>query len=166
MQINHTKHTLQGFALAIMAAIFWGVSGAFVQFIFQRKGINTEWLVTIRLLISGLILLIIDSINKSKNIWSIWKNKADARQLLLFSLFGMLAVQYTYFAAIKYSNAASATVLQYLGPVLIAIYLAIYNRRLPLLIEVIAILLALSGTFLLVTHGNFQTLKISGWALF
>lgn len=36
----------------------------------------------------------------------------------------MLAVQYRYFAAIKYPNAATATILQYAGPALIAIYVA------------------------------------------
>lgn len=43
----------------------------------------------------------------------------------------MLMVQYTYFAAIKHSNAATATVLQYAGPVIIAIYLAIKNKKSP-----------------------------------
>ncbi|RYF14330.1 MAG: EamA family transporter, partial [Flavobacteriales bacterium] len=70
-------------------------------------------------------------------------------------------VQYTYFAAIKYSNAATATILQFSAPVLIAIYLAIkYSQRLNLL-GYLAIGLALIGTFLLVTHGDFGSLNIS-----
>ncbi|WP_370900138.1 EamA family transporter [Chryseobacterium gossypii] len=87
-------------------------------------------------------------------------------QLVTFSITGMLAVQYTYFAAIKHSNAATATVLQYAGPVFIAIYLAFRNKKLPLFLEVIAIILAVAGTFLLVTHGNIGSLSISPTALF
>jgi drug/metabolite transporter (DMT)-like permease len=73
----------------------------------------------------------------------------------------MVAVQYTYFEAIHKSNAATATVLQYMGPVFIAIYMAFKQRRLPNFIEFVAIILALSGTFLLVTHGKFGSLAIS-----
>lgn len=157
---------LKGFVLAILAAILWGVSGTFGQFLFQQRGINIEWLITVRMLISGAILLLISIVGKNKDLWNIWKNRRDAIQLLLFSITGMLAVQYTYFAAIKHSNAATATVLQYAGPVMIAIYLAITNRRLPKPIEFLAIALAVIGAFLLVTHGDINNLIISRLALF
>lgn len=157
--------TLQGFLLAIAAATLWGVSGTLGQFLFQQRGINVEWLITVRMLITGSILLLIASFAKD-SLWNIWRNKKDALQLLLFSITGMLAVQYTYFAAIKHSNAATATVLQYAGPVLIAVYLAIKNKRLPKPIEYLAIFLAVAGTFLLVTHGDPSTLSISGTAFF
>ena len=55
---------------------------------------------------------------------------------------------------ISYSNAGTATVLQYLGPVLIMIYACICGRRLPSIKELVAIVFAILGTFLLATHGN------------
>lgn len=166
MHREQKPSSYNGFVLAIVAAVLWGVSGTCGQFLFQKRGINPEWLVTIRLLFSGVILLLFASINKSKELWHIWKVKKDAGQLLLFGIFGMLAVQYTYFSAIKHSNAATATVLQYAGPVLIAVYLAIQKRRWPQKKELLATLLAITGTFLLVTHGSFKSLSISDWALF
>ncbi len=39
--------------------------------------------------------------------------RANWRRLLVFALFGVTAAQYTYFAAIDYSNVATATFLQY-----------------------------------------------------
>ena len=118
------------------------------------------------MLVAGFCLLCFSAfIEKSKPL-TIWRNKRDAIQLLLFSITGMLAVQYTYFAAIKNSNAATATVLQCSGPIVIALYLAAKYRRLPARIELLAIALAVSGTFLLVTHGNLNSLAISGTALF
>jgi drug/metabolite transporter (DMT)-like permease len=48
-----------------------------------------------------------------QNVWKIWGNKNDSFSLIFFSILGMLGVQYTYFAAIKYGNAATATILQY-----------------------------------------------------
>ena len=157
---------LAGFLLAIIAAIFWGVSGTFGQFLFEQRQINVEWLVTVRLLFSAILLLLFSLINKQKDLWLIWRNKRDVFQLLLFSLLGMMAVQYTYFAAIKYSNAATATVLQYSGPVIIAIYLALKNKKNPKPIEYLAIFLAVVGTYLLVTHGNTDGLSISTAALY
>jgi drug/metabolite transporter (DMT)-like permease len=155
-----------GYLLAFSAAVIWGVSGTLAQFLFQHRGINTEWLVTVRLLLTGIIFLLFSGARKNPGLFKIWKNKTDIIQLLLFSIIGMMAVQYTYFAAIKYSNAATATVLQYLGPVVIAGYYAVKMKRLPVFYEIISVLLALSGTFLLVTHGSLQSLYISGWALF
>lgn len=157
---------IKGFFLAVLAAMLWGVSGTFGQFLFQQRGINVEWLITLRMLVSGTILLLFARFGEKSDLWAIWKNKKDAIQLLIFSTTGMLAVQYTYFAAIKHSNAATATVLQYAGPVFIAIYLAAKNKKLPRPIEYLAIALAVGGTFLLVTHGNIHSLAISGTALF
>jgi drug/metabolite transporter (DMT)-like permease len=154
-----------GMLLAIAAAIFWGISGTSGQYLFENRHINVEWLITVRLLISGSILLFYAQFVRKQNIFFIWRNLKDISQLLVFSIIGMLAVQYTYFAAIKNSNAATATVLQYSGPVIIALYLAIRNRKIPGLREIAAITLAVVGTFLLVTHGNFHTLAISRAAL-
>src|SRR5690606_42013474 len=63
-------------------------------------------------------------------------------------------------------NAATATVLQYSGPVMIAVYLALKHKRIPKPVELGALALAVIGTFLLVTHGDIRTLTISHMALF
>ena len=156
----------KGTILAILAAIFWGVSGTCGQYLFEQKDISVEWLIPVRLLVSGLLVLAFTFFIQKKAIFGIWKNGKDAGELLVFSIIGMLAVQYTYFAAIKHSNAATATVLQYSGPIIIAIYLAIKKRKLPTGKETLAIVLAVTGTLLLVTHGNINTLAISPLALF
>lgn len=150
-----------GFAAAIFAAMLWGVSGAFAQFLFREKEFNAEWLVTIRLLISGILMLLFGVLKRDPDIRNIWKRRKDAIQLVLFGVLGMLTVQYTYFAAILHSNAATATVLQYVGPVFIAIYLALRLQKWPKPIEFLAIGLAMLGTFLLVTHGDITSLNIT-----
>lgn len=154
-----------GVLLGLTAAILWGISGTFGQFLFQQREINVEWLITLRLLISGMCLLILARL-KGNHLFSIWNNKKDALQLIVFSTIGILGVQYTYFAAIKHSNAATATVLQFAGPIFIAVYLAIKYKKAPTKTALFAILLAVTGTFLLVTHGKFGSLSISGTALF
>lgn len=156
---------VKGFLFAVLAAILWGVSGSLGQFLFQEKAINVEWLITVRMLITGVLLLFLALIGKNKDVWRIWSNRKHAVQLLFFSIAGTLSVQYTYFAAIKESNAATATVLQYIAPVLIAIYLAIKTKKLPNNYTLISVFLASIGTFLLVTHGDINNLSISKFAL-
>jgi drug/metabolite transporter (DMT)-like permease len=155
-----------GFLMVLISASLWGISGTFGQFLFQQRGISVEWVMSVRTLCAGTILLLASAIWQPKTTFAVWKNKKDALQMLVFGLFGMMLVQYTYFAAIKHSNAATATVLQFSSPVLLALYYAIRYRRPLHWASGLAILAASIGTFLLVTHGDPSTLRISGLAFF
>lgn len=154
----------RGVFLAVLAAALWGVSGAFAQFLFDRRSVSPEWLVSARMPVAGALLLLFFAPKRGDALWSFWKNRRDGTRLLAFSFFGMLAVQYTYFAAIKHSNAATATVIQSAGPVLIVLWFVLRLRRRPTRRECAALALASAGTLLLVTHGRLTTLSISGAA--
>jgi len=156
----------KGIVLVLVGAILWGVSGTVAQFLFQQQGFSPEWLVVVRLLLSGVLLLAFAYKKEKHRVWEIWLDKYDRLSIIIFGILGMLAVQYTFFAAIKHGNAATATILQYLAPVLIMCYSALRLKRIPNKMEGLALLLAVSGTFLLVTQGSIHTLSISGWALF
>jgi len=154
-----------GLIMTVIAAILWGISGTCAQFLFENKDLEPGWLVCWRLILGGTILVIFSLFNNKADTFQVWKKRGDVFQLILFSILGMVGVQFTYFYSISLSNAATATILQYLGPVLIVTFFAIKNRRLPNWTEYLALGLALSGTFLLVTHGSFDTLVISDEAL-
>ena len=156
----------RGICLALTGAILWGGSGVAGQYILQDCAFQTEWLVGVRMLLSGFLLLVIDTICYRQSIFTLFSERRDALEVLAFAVFGMLAVQYTYFATIKYSNAATGTVLQYLMPIVIVCYTALRTRKLPRPVELLCVFLAVAGTFLLVTHGNLSTLAISPEALF
>ncbi|PGH79836.1 EamA family transporter [Bacillus thuringiensis] len=156
------SNRLKGIIMVIIGACLWGLSGTVAQQLFQYDNVSTEWLVTIRLLISGIILLMISSFGtRKKEIFDIWKQKSDAIKMILFGLFGMLAVQYTYFASIKEGNAAVATLLQYLAPIFITVYLLFKWNVRPSKIDFISITLSLVGTFLLLTNGSVHNLAVS-----
>ncbi len=160
------KPRIKGIMLVIIGCTLWGISGTVAQYLFQKKGFSPEWLVVIRLLVSGLILLLYAFLKGSQDIWKIWKSKHNCLSLISFSIIGMLGVQYSYFAAIKYGNAATATILQYLSPVIITCYLAIRTKKIPNSQEAIAIILAMVGTFFIITKGNIHSISISKLALF
>ncbi len=147
-----------------MAATLFGVGGTFAQFLFQQRGVNIDWLVTMRLLCAGSALLLISAARLGRSVLAIWRK--DAAAVILFGLVGMMPVQYTYMAAIQASNTATATVLQFTAPAMIALWLAAMGRRWPDRRELAAIALAMLGTFFLVAHGRIGALSISPMALF
>ena len=156
----------QGILLALTGAILWGGSGVAGQYLLQDCSFSTEWLVGVRMLVSGALLLLFDFLFYRQNLLTVFHEKRDALEVIAFAIFGMLGVQYTYFAAIKYSNAATGTILQYLMPVIIVFYTALRTKKMPRPVEVLCVLLAVLGTFLLVTHGSLEALAISPAALF
>lgn len=163
--IRSSNQRMKGIVLVLFASLLWGVSGTVAQYLFQTPKISPAWLVSARLLISGVILLILGYRKKGNYVWAIWSHESDRIKIVIFGILGMLTVQYTFFEAIDHGNAATATVIQYLAPVLIAIYVAFRTRRLPLFKEMLAIILAILGTFFLVTQGRLDSLAISQGAL-
>ena len=155
---------LRGTLLTLAGGTMWGFSGTCGQFLLQAKGLTSNWLVPVRLLLAGALLLFICYLKDGRKIFNIWKR--DAASILVFGILGMSMCQYTYFSAIAASNAGTATVLQYIGPVLILIYLSLKNKRLPRPGEFLAITLAVAGTFLLATHGKPGNMVLSKEALF
>ncbi|WP_088009364.1 DMT family transporter [Indiicoccus explosivorum] len=155
------KKRWKGIVLVLLGASFWGIGGTVAQRLFQESGIEVGWLVSVRLLIAGILLLGISLFagNQRKMI-GIWKDRKAAVQLVLFGLGGMLAVQYTYMASISFGNAAVATLLQYLAPVFILLYYAFVRKNRLRLKEVLTVTLALTGTLLLLTNGSAGNLSV------
>lgn len=160
------REMLRGMSIALIGGVFWGLAGVFGQFLFEYKGTNARWLVSVRLILAGLILLATVYLKQRETFFAIWKNKKDALALFLFAVFGMAGCQLSYYTAVELSNAGTATVLQYTAPVMILFFDALVHRRKPRIYEVLALCLALGGTWILATHGNVRSMAVSKEALF
>ena len=77
----------KGMALAILGALFWGLSGTSVQFLENAKHINVEWLLEARLLIAGILTIGLAYIRDGKRIFSIFTEPKDIGKLLVFGIF-------------------------------------------------------------------------------
>ncbi|WP_374720887.1 DMT family transporter [Peribacillus tepidiphilus] len=152
----------KGYIMVVIAACLWGVSGTVAQRLFEEDGISMRWLVTIRLIISGILFIIYGLLNKNlrQDVFEIWRHRSFIGQFVIFGTAGMLGVQYTYFAAIDEGNAAVATLLQYLAPVFIMFYYILKTKVKPTIYEYLSVTMALSGTYLLLTNGSFDSLAI------
>ncbi|MDR3241286.1 MAG: DMT family transporter [Lactobacillaceae bacterium] len=158
---NRTK----GLLLAITGPAFWGLNSIAVDLLFKYN-VDSQWFATFRLITAGIIILGIAFAQNGKAIFTPFKSIKEIGRLLIFSLLGMFFVQYTYIMAIHAGNAATATVLQFTNPIMIVIVLAVMKWRLPRRQDVIAIILAVAGTFLIATHGQIGALAMSKLALF
>ncbi len=150
-----------GLICVFAGGICWGFSGYCGQYLLSVKEMDPAWLTSVRMLSAGAILSIFTFFSNKHSFYGIWKERGDVLRLLIFGIFGLLFCQYTYVLAIKYSNAGTATVLQYMNPIIITIIMCFLGRRLPMPKEIVALILAISGTFLIATHGNPHTLVIS-----
>ncbi|MTD42630.1 EamA family transporter [Erwinia sp. CPCC 100877] len=158
------SQTKKGIICVLIAAVLWGSSGVCAQYIMESSRISAQWLTMVRLLFSGLILLML-AFMQGERIFRIFSDRAELYRLLFFTLFGALLVQLSFLATIEKSNAATATVLQFLAPSIIVAWFALTRKSRPGLFVLLAIATSLAGTFLLVTHGNPTSLTISGAAL-
>ena len=159
------KKTVAGTIMTITGGTLWGVSGVCGQFLFQNKDVTASWLVPVRLMMAGIFMLCFYIWKDKKKAFAIWQKKENRRGILIYGLAGMMLCQYSYFQTIEWSNAGTATVIQYLGPALIVVWVCLRTRRLPERKEIIGVLLALLGIFLIATHGNPTSLALSGRAL-
>ncbi|KKB37769.1 DMT family transporter [Bacillus thermotolerans] len=156
----------RGLLLVMTGATLWGVGGTVAQKLFQQYAVDIDWLVTTRLLIAGFLLLTVQFFAKDRSqVFGVWKTRRTAVQLITFGLLGMLAVQYTYMASINYGNAAVATLLQYLAPVMIIIYLLLRKQTVITRQDMLSVLLALSGCFFLLTNGSVSELSVPAPAI-
>ena len=86
------KLKLKGCLFAFLAGIAWGVASPLAQFLFEQKGVVSEWLVPYRLLSSGLLLLVYAIVRK-QDVVSVWKERQSGIQLVLFGILGMMGMQ-------------------------------------------------------------------------
>lgn len=155
-----------GILITLAGGCLWGFSGACGQYLFTYKNACSDWLVPLRLTAAGLILVLYYLLKHPLDNKRIWTSPGQAVTLILYGILGMMLCQYSYFRAIETSNAGTATVLQYLSPVLIMLVMCLWEKRLPGMIHILSVLLALTGIYLLATHGQPGRLVVSGQTLF
>ena len=150
------RYEIIGIILTLLGATLWGVSGTSVQFVGNFRNMNLEWLLTMRLITAGLLTVLYGWIRQGNTIFNIFRNWRDTLGLIIFGVFGMALCQYTYFRSIVIAGAGIATVLQYLAPSMIIIYLLVRYGKQPSTGEIISVILALAGTICLMGNNGFS----------
>ena len=159
------SNSLKGTLLTVVAGIAWGLSGTSGQYLMVH-GISALVLTNLRLLIAGGILMLLAYATAKDRMLTFLKDRKSLLSLLIFALIGLFLNQFAYLTAIQETNAGTATVLQYVCPVGILIYSCIKDKVAPTLGEIVSIILAIGGTFLIATHGQLDQLSMTPAGLF
>ncbi len=150
------RYEVIGIILTLLGATLWGVSGTSVQFVGNFRNMNLEWLLTMRLITAGFLAVLYGWIRQGNMIFNVFRNWRDTLSLIVFGVFGMALCQYTYFRSIVIAGAGIATVLQYLAPSMIIIYLLVRYGKRTSIGEIISVILALAGTICLMGNNGFS----------
>lgn len=148
----------RGLALILvgLAGVFWASSGVAVQDFFAHSTRSAMELTNVRMCLAGAILILFAA--RRKSFWLslalINRHKQLWLDVIIYGVIGVMFMQYTYFKGIAAGGAAAATVICYACPAMVVIWESFYHKRLPKRSEIIAVVLAISGVFLLVTGGN------------
>ena len=156
-----TKKPTLGIIFATSAAILWGFTGLLSQYLFKETDVTVWWLMGVKTVISAIIILLAAYQKEKKIIFEVWHHPKDFLSMAAYGLIGLAGVQLMYSLTVYDSNAAIATILQTLGVIGVIIYSALIFRQRPRRQEYIAVVVALIGTFLLVTRGAGLSLALS-----
>ncbi len=157
---------IKGAILTAFGGTCWGVSGSVGQYLFEVQGMDSRWLVPIRLGLAGVVLIIWGLIKYGPEVvFDPWKTRRNAVELVIYGLLGVSFCQFTYFLTIQLSSAAMGTIIQDFSPVFILAAGCIGRKKLPNRIQVLSIVMAISGVALISTHGDFHKLSVAPAAL-
>lgn len=163
--MQNTKN-IRGIIFALLSGICWGFSGACAQYLFSHYGLDPLWVSSVRMLFAGIILSLFALFVFRGQYLTLWRTPRILGRMVVFAICGLAFCQMTYLLAIQYSNAGTATIIQYIGPVLTVFFLCFLARRLPNGREWLALICVVVGVFLLATHGNPAVMVLSPEALF
>ena len=153
---------IRGLLCAVGGCLAWGFSGTCAQYLLSSWDISPLVLTTIRTLCAGPILLAICALRgMPADIRGMFRTRNDAFHTLFFGFMGIFLAQLTYLETIAFTNAGTATMLGCLSTIMLLVVVCIAARRMPRLIEVIGIALAIGATWLIATGGDPSTLVIS-----
>ena len=149
--------------MVVCAGIMWAGSGIGAQNFFEHCSMNAMELTAFRMMAAGFILIGVTLWQgEMKPSLAILRKKPKLWiDIAIYAVVGLMLMHYTYFEAIAYGNAATATVILYSCPAMVICYNAIRHRKLPSRGEILTVILATGGTFLLVTGGDPSKLSVS-----
>ena len=153
-----------GVLIVMFSAAMWGTSGVVGQFLFENYNPDPVWLIAVRQVAAG-ILFLLYSLFRGEPVLTIWQSgSSHVKEFLWFTL-GLLGAQFLFYYTISIANAPTATILQYEAPVFIILWQAFVRRQMPEGRELLGVVLAVTGVFLISTHGDPSRLVISPLAL-
>jgi drug/metabolite transporter (DMT)-like permease len=119
------RHVRLGYALAAAAATMWALNGSFSSLLLE-DGVSAMRLAELRAVLSFVLLAAATAIIRPA---LLRVRRQDIPRLAFLGVAGLAGVHVTYYFAISRLDVGVALVIQYLGPLILLLWLRVFHRR-------------------------------------
>ena len=162
---KYQKNIFKGTIYSLLSGLIWGICGILGEYFFSHYQASSGWITSMRLLVAGSFVIILSSLKLRFQLFDIWRNRNNYLPFLAYAILGIFSVQFFFYLCVEYSNATTATILQFISPVFILIYNRIIYKKKASKKAIFYVLTAMLGVFLMATKGDFSKLSITPLAL-
>ena len=162
---KYQKNIFKGTIYSLLSGLIWGICGILGEYFFAHYQVSSGWITSMRLLVAGSFVIVLSSIKLQSQLFEIWKNRNNYLPFLAYAILGIFSVQYFFYLCVEYSNATTATILQFISPVFILLYNRIIYKKKASKSAIFYVLVAMVGVFLMATKGDLSKLSITPLAL-
>lgn len=147
----------KGYLLVMLAVLFWAPQGS-VGKILMDQGIHPVTLAAGRILFGSLVFFIHIMVTNPK---SIRIEKKDRLFFILFGIFGIALLHFSFNYAVFYTGVATASILLYTAPAFVTVLSIFFFQERPTLKRILALILTILGC-VLITAANDLTFNRVG----
>ena len=162
---KYQKNIFKGTIYSLLSGLIWGICGIFGEYFFSHYQVSSGWITSMRLLVAGSFVIILSSLKLRFQLFDIWRNRNNYLPFLAYAILGIFSVQFFFYLCVEYSNATTATILQFISPAFILIYNRIIYKKKASKKAIFYVLTAMLGVFLMATKGDLSKLSITPLAL-
>ena len=116
---QYQKKIFKGTIYSLLSGLIWGICGILGEYFFTHYQVSSGWITSMRLTLAGSLVLIWSAVQLKSQVLDIWRDKKNYLPFLAYAILGIFSVQYFFYLCVEYSNAATATILQFISPVFI-----------------------------------------------
>ena len=138
--------TSLGLAIAALAAVTFGMSGAFIKPLLE-SGWSPAAAASVRVLVGGIVLAPVAAITLRGRWSTLWRARW---RVLVMALVGVAGTQLVYFAALQRIPVGTAILIEYMAPLLLVGFVWATSRRMPKAVVFVGSLTAVAGLVLVV----------------
>jgi len=146
----------RGYVMVMGAAVCWGVMATVVKMLFRDRGVDPVILMVARVDLATVILFAALALLRPARLWI---ERKDVWIAVVVGVGGLATNNFLYYQTLHLSSVATALLLQYQAPILVALYTALIQRQ-PLRGRIVlALALAILGCALVVRAYDFDVLR-------
>jgi drug/metabolite transporter (DMT)-like permease len=137
----------RGYGMVVSAAVCWGIMATIAKLLFRDRGVDPLLLVVVRAYLATLTLFgVLAAVAPGQ----LRIRRRDAGLALIVGVGGLLTNNFLYFEALHLTSVATALLLQYQAPILVALYTVLVQRQRLSKRLVASLVLAVAGCALVV----------------